>query len=89
MPEPKLRSRSFKRKKVRTPGGRTVIHYSKSTLRKYKCALCGSVLHGCPTNKYEEKEAKTKKRPERPYGGYLCHRCLRKALKNKIMQEAV
>ncbi|MEM1728438.1 MAG: 50S ribosomal protein L34e [Candidatus Jordarchaeales archaeon] len=89
MPAPRLRSRSWKRKMVRTPGGRLVVHYWRDTSRKYRCAVCGGELHGCPTDKYEEKEAKTKKRPERPYGGYLCSRCLKKMLKDKIMQGVV
>ncbi|MHA1607648.1 MAG: 50S ribosomal protein L34e [Candidatus Freyarchaeota archaeon] len=86
MPAPRLRSRSLKRKKVRTPGGRLVTHYWRRTVRKYRCAVCGGVLHGCPTSKEDEKLAKTKKRPERPYGGYLCHRCLRAMIKAKVRE---
>jgi len=80
MPRPALRSRSLARHYVRTPGGRTVTHYERKRNGKATCAVCGGELRGVPTNQVY-KYSKTEKRPERPYAGTLCHRCLEKLIK--------
>ena len=81
----KTKSRSFRRVYVRTPRG-TKISYRDRKPSKAKCAVCKAVLPGVARGKpYKvRKLAKTQKRPERPYGGYLCSRCAR----NKIITEA-
>jgi len=82
MPRPSLRSTSWRKKKITTPGGRKKLHYLKRKNAAAKCAVCGKVLHGVPKKTTEEmkKLPKTKKRPERPYGGNLCAGCLKKKL---------
>jgi len=86
MVRPGLRTRSKRRLSVRIPGGRTVLHYRKPKSKKARCAICGRPLHGVPRLRPVElrKLPKTKKRPERPYGGYLCPSCLAKLLKASI-----
>ncbi|MGC8982584.1 MAG: 50S ribosomal protein L34e [Desulfurococcaceae archaeon] len=86
MPRPKFRTRSWRRIKVTTPGGRSTIHYEKRRPSKAKCAICGSELHGVPALRpYQlSKLAKTEKRPERPYGGYICPRCLARGLREAV-----
>jgi len=82
----RFKSRSKKLKYVKTPGGRTTIHYKKKKVSKLKCAECGKLLSGTP-NKSSSKMKnmpKTQKRPERPFGGYLCSNCMRK----RIIKEA-
>ncbi len=78
----KFKSRTFRRVKVKTPGGRTVTHYRKRKPAKAKCASCKAPLKGVPRERpYKIKRlAKTKKRPERPFGGVLCSRCARKKI---------
>lgn len=51
-----------------------------------KCAICKKPLHGIPrkTPSKIRKISKTKKRPERAYGGYLCNNCLKELLKENI-----
>jgi len=82
MPRPALRSRSLRRVKVRTPGGRVVIHYERRKPGPARCALCGAILAGVPRERPARlrKLAHTERRPERPYGGFLCPRCLRRGL---------
>ena len=73
MPQPH-RTRSLRRKQVRTPGGRLVIHYKKRRPKIAHCATCKKPLKGIPRERpyIMHKLPKTKKRPERPYGGILC-----------------
>jgi len=86
MPRPRYRSRSLRRVYVRTPGGRTVIHYEKRKPLPAKCAVCGAELHGVPRLRPVElrKLPKSLRRPERMYGGVICPRCLKTLLKQAI-----
>lgn len=83
MPRPALRSRSKKRRYVRTPGGDVKIHYKKKKKGVPKCALCKKPLRGVPADPRDL--SKTEKRPNRPFGGYLCHKCL----ENLILKETL
>lgn len=76
----------IKRIKRRTPSGRIVIRFKKKKPKRAKCAICKKPLHGVPRliPSKIKKLAKTKKRPERAYGGYLCSRCLKEVLKGKV-----
>ena len=79
MPQRYKRSRSLRKVKRRLPGGRTVIHYKKEKPKAAHCARCDAVLKGVPRERPFKMHtmAKTKKRPERPYGGNLCSKCMR------------
>jgi len=76
------RSRSKRRVKVKTPGGKIVIHYRPRKPSKSKCAECGAPLAGVPRERPIKMRtmAKTAKRPERPYGGALCTKCSRREI---------
>lgn len=91
MPRPRLRTRSLRRVNVRTPGGRTVVHYETKRPGPARCAICGRVLNGVPRLRPVElrKLPKTAKRPERLFGGVLCPSCLEKLLKKSIRQTIV
>ncbi len=88
MPAPNKRSRSLRRVYTKLPGGRTTIHYKKRKPNKAKCGNCGDVLKGVTreTPSKMKNTPKTKKRPERPYGGVLCSKCSRELFKNKARQ---
>ncbi len=90
MPRPTHRTYSKRRVYRRTPGGRTVVHYRSRKPGWARCALCGRPLNGVPRLRSSElrRLAKTEKRPERPYGGYLCHKCLALRLKEAIRSMA-
>jgi len=83
MPAPRHRTRKMKKTKMKLPGGRTTTHYKKKKVRKSKCANCRRFLSGIPRLLPTEirKLPKTHRRPERPYGGYLCHQCLQELTK--------
>jgi len=85
MTKPMHRSRTLRRKKVRTPGNRLVTHFLKRNPKVAKCARCGNPLHGIPRKipSIFRNLAKTKKKPQRPYGGNLCSRCMREVMKEK------
>ena len=86
MPEPRFRSRSLRRVKKKLPGGKTVTHYEKRKPKVAKCAHCKIELKGMARERpYKmQKLDRSKKRVERPYGGYLCSNCSRKLIKEEI-----
>lgn len=90
MPRPHHRTRSLRKLRVRLPGGETVTHYEKRRPGPARCAICGRPLNGVPRLRPVELRAlpKTAKRPERPYGGVICHSCLEKLLKKAIRSAA-
>ncbi|MEM4481166.1 MAG: 50S ribosomal protein L34e [Desulfurococcaceae archaeon] len=67
----------------RTPSGALSAHYEGEKPDRAKCAICGKELQGVPALRSSQvsKLAKTEKRPERPYGGMICHQCLKRGLK--------
>ena len=88
MPRRALRTRSLRRKYVRTPGGRIVLHYFKKRPNPAKCAICKKELHGVPRLRPAKLRQlpKSSKRPTRPYGGTICSTCLQKLIKNAVRE---
>lgn len=82
----KHRTRTYRRVKVKTPGARLKIHYRKRKPKMAHCAHCKKELKGVPRDlPYKiRKLSKTKKRPERPFGGYLCSECMRKEIRQRF-----
>ena len=68
------------------PGGRNTVHYVTRKPKQARCAGCGAALHGIPRELPSKMTnmPKTKKRPERPYGGMLCSKCTRKRIKESV-----
>lgn len=85
MVKPGQRSRSLRRVYRKTPGGETVRRFKKRKPSKAKCGNCGKILAGVPRERpYKmQRLPKTKKRPERPYGGVLCTACTRQVMVKK------
>ncbi|MFC1728509.1 50S ribosomal protein L34e [Nanoarchaeota archaeon] len=79
MPRGSLKSRTLRRVFVKTPGSKTKVQYRKRKPSKAKCGKCEAVLSGVPRErpKKMQKMSKTKKRPQRPFGGVLCTKCTR------------
>lgn len=79
MPEGRFKSRTFRRVFVKTPGGIVKLHHRKRKPDKAKCGNCRCLLKGVPRERPYKMMSmpKTKKRPERPYGGVLCSKCMR------------
>ena len=91
MVEGRLKSRSYKRKKVRTPGGRLKTRYTRKRPGKAQCGECGRPLAGVPRVKETEmkKIPRTARRPERPFGGVLCSICSRKEMIQKARKTEI
>ncbi|MFH1750124.1 MAG: 50S ribosomal protein L34e [Candidatus Micrarchaeota archaeon] len=90
MVRPALRSRSAKKRTVKTPGGRVARIYKAKKTSKAPCAICRGLLRGVPNlgRSGMRKLAKTEKRPERMFGGVLCGNCLRALIREKIRLES-
>ncbi len=74
------KSRTLRRVYRKTPSSRVVIHYKKRKPKKARCAGCGALLKGVIRERPYKMQniPKTRKRPERPYGGCYCSKCMRK-----------
>ncbi len=87
MVRPGLRAGNVKKKMIRTPSGDLKVRILKEKHSKAKCGVCGAFLGGVPTDpSVLRKSSKTEKRPERAYGGVLCHNCLSKQIKERIYE---
>tara|TARA_Y100000310_G_scaffold275670_1_gene292328 strand:+ start:5571 stop:5834 length:264 start_codon:yes stop_codon:yes gene_type:complete len=86
MPSGKHKSRTLRRVFVRTISGNVTKHFRKRKSAKRSCGGCGSTLKGVPHNIQSKFKnlSKTKKRPERPYGGVLCSSCMRKKMIQQV-----
>jgi ribosomal protein L34E len=62
-------------RKKKSPGRRTLIHKVKTKRFKAHCRICGTLLH---TNTL--KTSKSGKHAARPYGGEICHACLKTSI---------
>jgi large subunit ribosomal protein L34e len=83
------RSRSYRRIMVKVPGGTTRLVYKQRKPDRAKCSGCEDLLKGMSSMLHSKVKntAKTKKRPQRPYGGVLCSKCMRKLLVSKFRSE--
>ena len=79
----------MRRLQIRVPGGKTVQHYAKRKPAGARCGSCGSALKGTPRERplKMRKLALTMKRPERPYGGNLCSKCMRSLIIGKARSQ--
>lgn len=82
MPAGRYRSRTLRRVYKRTPGNGVKLVYKKRKPSGAQCAACGVVLKGTLRERVPVMRnlPRSKKRPERPYGGVLCSRCMRRKL---------
>ncbi|HLC81660.1 MAG TPA: 50S ribosomal protein L34e [Candidatus Nanoarchaeia archaeon] len=89
MPAGRFKSRRFRKIFVRTPGSRVKVHYRERKPKRASCGSCGTQLAGVPRERPAifKKLAKSSRRPERPYGGVLCSKCMRAQIRNKTIGE--
>jgi len=77
----------MKRRNVKLPSGSgRTIHYKKTRVKAGRCVQCGRVLFGVPRKHPSEltRLSASQKRPQRMFGGQLCHGCLKEALKQAV-----
>ena len=81
----KTKSRTLRRVYKRTTSG-VKLTYEKRKPHKLRCSGCRTELAGIKRLRPSKLQntPKTKKRPERPFGGVLCSSCMRQ----KIIQKA-
>jgi large subunit ribosomal protein L34e len=84
MPAPKDRQGTFRHRV--SPGGKKVLKKKSEKPSKTRCALCAKPLAGVPCRAPSQlnKLSKTEKRPERPFGGVLCSKCLSQVIRDKV-----
>ena len=85
MTKPRFKSKSWREKQVKTPGGRLVIRHVRKNPKLASCSNCGRKLQGVPRIRpeYLKRTVRTERRPERPYGGNLCSSCMREMFRVK------
>lgn len=85
----KHRNRTFRKVLVKIAKGVTT-HFKKRNPAKAQCGKCGKELHGVPRARSVDMRnmPKTKKRPERPYGGVLCSACMRETMISKARAQS-
>ena len=78
----KHKSNSLRKVFKKTPGGKNKVHYVKRKPKAAKCSVTGKVLVGVPRERPSNVRAmpKSRRRPERPYGGVLSSQAMRKKL---------
>ena len=78
----KFKSRTYTRKRLRTPGGKNVLRHGLRPPKKAHCATCQAVLPGVARGRPGQlkKLSKSQKVPTRPFAGMLCSKCSRRAI---------
>jgi len=76
----------MKRRVKKSPKGRRVVIYKPGKPAGAVCAICDARLNAVPKRDPTamRKLAKTEKRPERIFGGVLCHACVEQLIKERI-----
>ncbi|HUW48502.1 MAG TPA: 50S ribosomal protein L34e [Patescibacteria group bacterium] len=84
MPRPSERTRS-KRRIIRSlPGGGTRTLFKGELGAPLRCALCGQELAGVSNTPKTRRLNKSRKKVWRPYGGQVCHNCLKTAFRQAV-----
>lgn len=90
MPRRSLRSKSIARKKLRTPGNRSITHYWRRKPKQAHCSLCKKPLPSIPRLRPSKmkKTDKTERRANRLESGRYCSKCLQLLIKEKIWTQS-
>lgn len=86
MPRPGLRSKSQKRKEIRTPGNENKKHYWRKRPSRAECAICKKPLQSVPRKRPSKmkKTHKTERRPTRLESGRYCAKCLQRLIQEQV-----
>lgn len=77
------RSNSVRKRRVVTPSGRNVMHFSRRKASEPHCAICRTELHGISSH-----GGKTRKSNSRIFGGVLCANCTANVIKMRSRIES-
>jgi large subunit ribosomal protein L34e len=86
-----LRGGAKKRVQTRLPGNRSITRYKKEKIKGSHCVRCGQFFASVPrlTNSRLGKLFPTQRKIMRPYGGQLCHDCVRELVKEAVRASKV
>ncbi|WP_455143351.1 hypothetical protein [Candidatus Hodarchaeum mangrovi] len=68
-------------RKKKNPKGYITEFKLKKRAKIKSCQLCGSQIR-----KFHKKVSKSQKIPARPYGGEICHACLKSSIQLRIFE---
>lgn len=77
MPRPKDRASSKRVVFRRTPSGSLKRAVKRAVTRIPRCAICKAELMATKCSRLLRK---VEKRPERPFGGFMCHKCVERVV---------
>lgn len=91
MVEPAKRSRSVKKVRKNTPGGRKVTHYKSKAHSRGKCGRCGCILAGVKSGGKTSmrKSSKSQRTVARIHGGVLCAKCSEQLVRYRTRMESM
>jgi large subunit ribosomal protein L34e len=83
-----FKSKSKQKIYKKTPGTNLNIHFRKSNPKSHHCGISGAILNGIPkkTAIRFNKLSKSKKRPNRKYGGTYSHQVVKSRLERTLWQ---
>ena len=89
MPRPGLRTRAQARKKLRTPGNRTITHYWRKKPKSSHCAICKKPLPSIPKLRPSKmkKTDHVARRTNRLESGRYCGKCLQTLIKQAVWNQ--
>lgn len=81
-----FKSNSKKRVFRKTPGTNIHVHLEKNNPKGHFCGISGAILNGIPKKTASEfnKMSKSKKRPNRKFGGTYSHKIVKTSLERSI-----
>ena len=88
MTKTSFKSKSKRKVFRKTPGTNLNVHLEKSNPSGHYCGKSGAILNGIPKKSATEfnKLSKSKKRPNRKYGGTYSHKVVKTQLEKAIWQ---
>ncbi|WVQ70623.1 hypothetical protein IAR50_000143 [Cryptococcus sp. DSM 104548] len=80
---------SNRRRVVKTPGGKLVVHHLKKIASAPKCGDCGFALAGIPVLRPRQYAtlSKRQKTVQRAYGGSVCAPCVKQRITRAFLIE--
>ncbi len=84
-----VNSKTKGKQTIRLPGGRSKVTVKQKRSSRVVCAVTGKPLQAVPQARSAKLQtiSKSKRRPERPYGGVLSSKATRKLLITKAREE--
>ncbi|MFW9918404.1 MAG: 50S ribosomal protein L34e [Candidatus Thorarchaeota archaeon] len=88
MPRPGMLTRGRANRRIKTPGGRIKVHRRKYYKAGGICSISGKDLQLPQKSKAQQSRntSKSSKRPNRPYGGMVSSKALRREITREVRE---